>query len=302
MAGLRELRRRVTSVRNTRKTTYAMKLVSAAKLRRTQDAATRSKAYTQGLYELLSTLVRAQEEAIVMHPLMDVRPIKNVLVVIIGGSRGLAGGYNANVARAVETCMSDLAARENSPNVEWVLFGKKVAEYFRRHRLPYREAHESLPEEPLKWPLAELCSSIEHDFCSGRVDEVILIYTEFRSALSLVPHIERVLPIDQTSLIAKAWTSAKRSSQFGDESKLLFEPSPKEVLFALIPRIFRTFVRQACLDAKTSEHASRMTAMDSATKNAGELIDALKLKYNKLRQSNITSELLDIIGGAEAVE
>jgi F-type H+-transporting ATPase subunit gamma len=302
MAGLRELRSRIASVRNTRKTTYAMKLVSAAKLRRTQEAATRSKLYTQGLFELLGTLTRFQEDAIVIHPLMKIRPTRKVAVVVVGGSRGLAGAYNTNISRAIEQFRETLHGVRAGQEVEWTLIGKKTVEYFKRHRLTFTRTFEDLPEDPLQWPLEALLHDLEKRFMHEEIDEVVLIYTEFRSALSLVPTTKRLLPLEQNALLSQVATSGRRVTQQAVGSHMLFEPSARDVFLALIPRIFRTFVRQACLESKTSEHASRMTSMDAATKNAGELIDILKLRYNKQRQSNITSELLDIIGGSEAIK
>jgi len=291
MAGLKEIRSRLQSVRNTKKITYAMKLVSAAKLRKAQESVTRSREYTTALNRLLHELLA--EGVSLEHPLLEKREqVKNVRVLVVGGNRGLCGGYNSGINKR-----TDMFAREKSAagvNVDWVLAGRKPAEYFRRFNRPYVASFEKLLEDANLWPFNEIVESFESDFLTGKVDEVYLIYTKFKSAISMTVTCDKLLPLEGTAL-------KQEVDGQGASGLTLFEPSAVEVFSALMPRIMNAKVRQAALDAKASEQGSRMTAMDSATKNAGDLIKKLELTHNKLRQTSITSQLLDIVGGAEAL-
>jgi F-type H+-transporting ATPase subunit gamma len=295
MAGLKEIRRRLKSVNNTKKITSAMKLVSAAKLRKTQDAVVRSRGYTDSLKGVLAQLQGGNEFS---HPLLEARSsVKKIRVLVLGGSRGLCGAFNTNVNRKVDALMKELAQKHPSAEISSVLMGKKPAEFYRRVGRPYIEAIENLPDDPNGWPIQEVCQRLEVEFIRGDFDELHLVYTRFRSAISTVPTSEMLLPLNRDSVATT--TSASGAAVSG---VTLFEPNPQRVFDAVVPRIVRALVRQAAFDTKASEHASRMTAMDNATKNAKELIHSLTLKRNKLRQSGITSQLLDIVGGAEALK
>lgn len=294
MAGLKEIDRRRKSIANTRKITYAMKLVSAAKLKKAQDSVSRSRQYTEALYQLLGKLSGAEGGLEFNHPLMEAKQsVKRVLLIVAGGSRGLCGGYNSNLNKKVDAFIKDISAG-GSVEVETIIIGKKPAEYYRRLNRSYVQSYEQLPEEAARWPIEEVCRAAELGFVDGRYDEVHFIYTKFKSAISVTPVVEKLLPVDASSLNSGA---ASAQSAAGVAK---FEPSPAAVFNALVPRLVRCRVRQGCMDAKASEHGSRMTAMDNATRNAKDLIQELGLKYNKLRQGRITAELLDIIGGAEA--
>lgn len=296
MAGLKEILGRLKSVRNTKKITYAMKLVSAAKLRKAQEAVVRSREYTDSLTKLLSELLAETGTTELSHPLMERRSsVKVVRVLIAGGGRGLCGGYNTNLNKRVDALFSELTRRSPGIKIEAVILGKKPAEYFRRLRREYLSSYEDLPEDGNRWPVDEICMAAERDFAEGKIDEVVLVYTRFKSALSMTVMAEKLLPMEAADLNLN---TQKVSAPVG---ATLFEPSAPALWGGIVPRILRSRVRQAFLDAKASEQGSRMTAMDSATKNAGDLIDALQLKFNKLRQGRITAELLDIIGGAEAL-
>jgi F-type H+-transporting ATPase subunit gamma len=295
MAGLKEIRRRLKSVNNTKKITSAMKLVSAAKLRKTQDAVVRSRGYTDSLKGVLAQLQGGNEFS---HPLLEARAsVKNIRVLVLGGSRGLCGAFNTNVNRKVDALMKELAQKHPGAEISSVLMGKKPAEFYRRVGRPYIEAIENLPDDPNGWPIQEVCQRLEVEFMRGDFDELHIVYTRFRSAISTVPTSEMLLPLNRDSVATT--TSASDAAALGIT---LFEPNPQRVFDAVVPRIVRALVRQAAFDTKASEHASRMTAMDNATKNAKELIHSLTLKRNKLRQSGITSQLLDIVGGAEALK
>jgi F-type H+-transporting ATPase subunit gamma len=294
MAGLKEIRRRLKSVKNTKKITSAMKLVAAAKLRKTQEAVVRSRAYTDALKGVLAQLEGGNEFT---HPFLEARPeVKRVRVLVLGANRGLCGGFNTNVNRKVDALYKELAAKYPGCSIDTVILGKKPAEHYRRIARRYLDANETLSDDPTHWPIQETCQSLEVDFLKGEFDELYVVYTRFRSAISMVATAERLLPLDKETL---AVVNASAESTTGTTT---FEPNTQRVFDAVVPRIVRAIVRQAAFDTKASEHASRMTAMDNATKNASDLIHSLTLKFNKLRQTGITSQLLDIVGGAEALK
>jgi F-type H+-transporting ATPase subunit gamma len=200
------------------------------------------------------------------------------------------------LGRKVEGAILDLRAAHPSAEMEVIAFGKKAVESLRRMNRPPQLSFEQLAEDPNEWPLFETLAKVESQFRDGSIDEVHIVFTKFKSALSSAPVVERLLPLDSAMLRPSGKTDASERYK-----KLLFEPTVEAVFNGIIPRVFRALVLQGALDAKASEHGSRMAAMDAATKNAGDLIKRLQLKYNKLRQSGITSELLDIIGGSEAL-
>jgi len=295
MAGLKEIRRRLKSVNNTKKITYAMKLVSAAKLRKTQDAVVRSRAYTEALRGVLAQLQAGSEFS---HPLLEARtPVKRVRIFVLGAGRGLCGGFNTNTNRRVEALYGELRAKYPGVEISSVILGKKPAEYYRRTSKSYIEAIEVLSDDPNNWPTQEICQRLEIEFLKGEFDELHLVYTCFRSAMLTIPTAERLLPLNRELLATTTTVGASVATGI-----TLFEPNPQRVFDAVVPRIMRAIVRQASFDTRASEHANRMTAMDSATKNAKDLIHSLTLTRNKLRQTGITSQLLDIVGGAEALK
>jgi F-type H+-transporting ATPase subunit gamma len=282
-------------VKNTKKITSAMKLVAAAKLRKTQDAVVRSRAYTDALKGVLAQLQGGSEFS---HPLLEARPtVKKIRILVMGANRGLCGGFNTNTNRKVETLFKELSQKHPGCEISTMLLGKKPAEYFRRTGREYLDAQEALADDPTYWPTQEVCQRLEVDFLKGEFDELYVVYTRFRSAISTVATAERLIPLDKEALVTTSSATTGAAS-----GVTLFEPNPERVFDAVVPRIVRAIVRQATFDTKASEHASRMTAMENATKNASELIHSLTLKFNKLRQTGITNQLLDIVGGAEALK
>lgn len=293
MAGLRDIKRRLVSVKNTKKITYAMKLVSAAKLRRAQESVTKSREYTTSLVRLIRDLTAQAGTIDFEHPLMAARPeVMNVGLLIIGGSRGLCGGYNTNVNRKIESAYKEIQVQYPRASVKAIAIGKKAAEYLRRVGKSYEISYEQLSEDANKWPIDEICFQAEQQFIRGEIDALYILFTHFKSALSMKVELQKLLPLE----------SMEKTGEIAQVPPTIVEPSLRAVLMAAMARIMRSRVRQAGLDAKASEQASRMTAMDSATKNAGDIIRKLQLTYNKLRQAGITGELLDIIGGAEAIK
>lgn len=276
-----------------------MKLVSAAKLKKAQDAVTASREYTDALSQMLGELA-GQQGLEFTHPLMEARPeVKTIRIFVLGGSRGLCGAFNSNVNKMALRLSTELAEQHPGAKLEWVLLGKKPAEHFRRSKIAYLKSFEDLPEDANEWPVDQICRELEADFLTQKVDAAYVIYTRFKSAMSQKAMSEKLLPMDAELDLGNSATPQESEQATGMN---LFEPSPAAVFKAIIPRILRTTVRQAGLDTKASEHGSRMVAMDAATNNAGDLIHSLTLTHNKLRQSAITSELLDIVGGAAALE
>ncbi len=295
MAGLKEIRRRLRSVNNTKKITSAMKLVSAAKLRKTQDAVVRSRAYADSLKGVLAQLSGDSEFS---HPFLEPRrEVKKIRVLVLGANRGLCGGFNTNINRRVDALIAELTAKNPEAEISSVLLGRKPAEYYRRIGRAYIESVENVSDDPAEWPVQEICQRLEIDFLRGEFDELYLVYTSFRSAISTVPTAEKLIPLSKEAVAVESVDQGAVTAT----GVATFEPNPQRVFDAVVPRIVRAMVRQAAFDTKASEHACRMTAMDNATKNASDFIHTLTLKRNKLRQSGITSQLLDIVGGAEAL-
>ncbi len=300
MPGLRDIKRRLQTARNIRKITYAMKLVATAKLKKAQESVVNTREYTTALRELireLRGLRYAGDGDKFSNPLLEAKAeIRNISVVVIGGSRGLCGGYNTNINKTVEHVYAGLKEAHPGVSIDFVVLGKKPGDYLHRTGKKIRKDLGAVGEDPYEWPIEELCADLEREFLADELHEVHVIYTRFKSAISVTPVCDRLLPIVQK---APAPDEQIENVNAGD---LIYEPSPQDVLNAIVPKVLRVRVLQASLDAKASEHGSRMTAMDSATKNGDDLIQRLQLLHNKLRQGSITSELLDIIGGANALE
>ena len=294
MAGLKDIDRRIKTSKNTQKTTYAMKLVSAAKLRKAQDAATKSKDYSSSLGRLFKQLYVAKDGK-VTHPLSTAKEsVKKVKLIVVGASKGLCGGYNSHVNKALAKAVDE--AKERELELSITILGKKPLDFANRFEYEVAESFTDLNDNPHDWPLEKISVAAQQDFVSGDVDEVWLIYTKFKSAMSMEPVREVLLPLSADQL-------AKEVEM--NETKAMatkFEPDADAVFAAVLPRIVSAQLIKACFDSKAGEQGSRMAAMDSATKNADELIENLTRTYNKLRQGAITAQILDIVGGAEAVK
>ncbi len=286
MSGLKEIRRRIKSVSNTKQITRAMKLVSAAKLRRAQDAAQGGRSFSKRLGSVMDQVVAALP-ADFSHPLLEQRDkVGSRGVVLIAGERGLCGAYNTNVFKA-------FAAQDGGSEIpnRILAIGKRSAEFARRKKAEQIGSYEGLPEHAGEWPIAEMVAELIKSFVSGECDEVVVYYTEFVSAMTQEVRREVLLPFSNDS---------NDSEGEIEEASAKFDPRPEEIIEKLVPLLVQTKLTQAALESKASEHAARMTAMDSATRNADELIDKLRLFYNRARQTAITTELIDIVGGAEA--
>jgi F-type H+-transporting ATPase subunit gamma len=285
MPSLKAIRKRIGSVKSTQQITKAMKMVAAAKLRRAQMAAVSARPYAERLETLVAHLVtRVDPES---HPLMRVRERSTrSLVLFVSSDRGLCGAYNSALTRALEAFL-----REQSTEHVFLTVGRKGQEHLKRLERSVL-AHLSTPT-PLNAPAVarEIARTTERRYLDGEVDQVHVVYNAFRSTLSQVPTVEPLLPL-----------SREIGKLAGEGRDYLFEPSAAEIIATLLPRLLEVRILHALLEAGASELAARMTAMDAATRNASEMIDTLTLQMNRARQAAITKELMEIIGGAEALK
>jgi F-type H+-transporting ATPase subunit gamma len=286
MATLKIIRKRITSIRNTQQITKAMKMVSAAKLRRAQEAALLARPYADKMNEILINLsARVSRSA---HPLLATREEKRIQLVLVTSDRGLCGGYNANLVRAAEAFIRQHGAGKE---ILLVLVGRKGADYYRRRRGETGERYLNFLSTPAEELAVVIAEKLITRFVDGETDAVYLIYSHFRSALSQVPTVEKILPV--------ALSETQEPEQL---TEYLYEPGAEELLSSLLPRITETKIQRALLEATASEHGARMTAMDSATTNASKMMGSLTLQMNRARQASITRELMEIVGTAEALK
>jgi F-type H+-transporting ATPase subunit gamma len=287
MATLRDIRRRIRSVQSTQKITRAMKLVAAAKLRRAQERILAARPYAGTMRELLGNLVSAVGEDEVLHPLLEQRTGPRRQIAIITADRGLAGAFNSNVIRHALAFI-----RESSqPDVTVVAVGRKGREFYRRRPWAIKHAMMGFWDRLAYSHAQELADYFVKQYLEGEVDEVHLVYNEFRSVAAQRPVRQLLLPIPRTD----------GAGEGAAPVDYLYEPSPEAILGDLLPRHVRTQVYRALMECLAGEYGARMTAMEAATKNATEMIGVLTIQYNKARQERITKELLDIVGGAEAL-
>lgn len=291
MSGLKTIRRRIHSVKNTKQITKAMKLVSAAKLRKAQDAATGGQSYVAKLLKVLSQVMSDLPKDF-SHPLFENRDIiKKRRIIIVSGERGLCGAYNANILKAVQT---DIREYAQSSELEIFPIGKQASNAAKRFSWKVVKTDLKLDEDAAKWPIFEMANSLIEDYLNNQFDEVIIYYTKFVSTMTQKVTKDVILPLN------KLLASSAGSEEMKGKSK--YDPRPEAIFNQLLYTVFALLIKQAGLESKASEHAARMTAMDSATRNADELIEKLRLFYNRARQSAITRELIDIVGGAEAIK
>ena len=291
MASLRDIRKRIKSVKSTRQITKAMKMVSAAKLRKAQDAIMSARPYAQTLEALINELVSRVEPGSVSHPLLAERPVKKAEVILVTSDRGLAGGFNANVSKAAWRYLKEDGAKLETTFVGTV--GKKGGDFLRARGFSVRKDWPGVLGKISYQGATDIAAEASKRFLSGEVDAVFLVYNEFLSAISQKVSFVRLLPFE---------TSKKKSDTGGALVDYKYEPSPQAVLDALVPQALNTRIFRALLESAASEHGARMSAMENATKNAGEMISRLTLFYNRTRQAAITKELMEIVSGAEALK
>ncbi len=285
MANLKEIRSRITSVGSTMQITSAMKMVSAAKLKRAQDAVTQMRPYANKLTELLvnlSSTLDSSEGGIYS----ENRDLKKVLLVTITSNRGLCGGFNANIIKKAKSLMD----REyKGVETDIISIGKKSSENFDKNGYNVISSHDDLYSDLTFDNTSEIAQKIMDAFTNTEYDKVVLLYNQFKNAATQIVMNEQFLPVESPE---------DTEATVGD---YIFEPNQKDIVENLIPKSLKTQLFKAVLDSHASEHGARMTAMHKATDNAGELKKELTLSYNKARQAAITGEILEIVGGAEAL-
>jgi F-type H+-transporting ATPase subunit gamma len=290
MPSLRDIRNRIGSVKSTRQITKAMKMVAAAKLRRAQEAVLKTRPYAQLLDQALTRLAaRAAAEDVPAHPLLASREARTAEVVVVTSDRGLAGGFNSNIARRAQRFLT-----ENSDRYDRVVLstiGRKGRDFFRARHIDVRKDYTGVHQD-LRYEKAEqIAQEYAARFLSGEVDAVFIAYNEFKSAISQKPVVVQLLPIETPP-----------GAEAAPAIDFKYEPSREALLQDLIPRQLATQVWRALLESAASEHGARMSAMESATKNAEEMISMLTLQYNRARQAYVTKELMEIVSGAEALK
>lgn len=292
MANLKEVRNRISSTESTQQITKAMKLVSATKLRKAQDNITKMKPYAEKLQSILANLSGAADDDAKLKSYFEYKEPKNALIVVISSDRGLCGGFNSNVVKAAKELIN-LKYRKNNTNFKVMYFGKKAKDNLKKENVDSIEDNMAVFQDISAESVFAIGQTIIDEFISGTYDEVEVIYNSFKNAATQIVQTEKLLPVQLES--------------FGDgeanlQADFIFEPSKEEILYDLVPRAIKTQLYKACLDSLASEHGARMVAMDKATENAGEIIEDLKLEYNQARQAAITGEILEIVGGAAALD
>lgn len=286
MPSTREIRNRIKSLKGTQQITKAMKMVAAAKVKRAQDRVMATRPYAQKLLEMFQFVGQKLGEDI-HEPLLEQREVKNVGLLIITSDKGLCGGYNSNMFKFALKQIEQLKAEGKTPKA-W-LVGNKAIGFFRHGEFEVLGRFAQMPAVPTYNEAQMLTEAVTEAFIKQEVDQVILLYTDFVSMLSYVPTAVTLLPVVPPEDAPPV------------KGEYLFEPDPQTILQQILPRYVGRQVLRSLLEGAASELAARMTAMDAATKNADDLLDALTLEYNKVRQAYITKEILEVVGGAEAL-
>ena len=292
MANLIDLRRRIRSVKNTQQITKAMKMVAASRLRRSQERVIAARPYATALEATLASVasrVPPKEDGSPVHPLLTQRAEKRIVLIVVSGDKGLCGGFNANINRAVGAFLRD-AKERGVTEVKLVTLGRKAVDFWKRRSFEILEARSGLFAKFGYDTAAEIAHKAADRFVSGETDAVYLINNEFKSVLSQVIRTKRFLPVELPAGVAASATD------------YLYEPAPETILGRLVPRHLEFQIYRVLLESNAAENAARMTAMDAASKNAGEIIDSLTLTYNRARQARITKELIEVVSGAAALK
>jgi F-type H+-transporting ATPase subunit gamma len=285
MPSLIDIRRRIRSVKNTQQITRAMKMVSAAKLRRAQDRVISARPYGAMLRQMLASIAAAaSDEGAAGNPLLARREEKHVLLVLVTADKGLAGAFNTNLIKGAQQFVSERAGAE----VTFELVGRKGRDFFRKRQVRISGEHVTIPPAALHEETVAIAGKAMEQFRDERIDAVYLLFNEFKSVMSQKLTLRRVLPVE---LPAE-----------GEPVDYIFEQPPAELLGALLPRYVETEFYRALLESTAAEHAARMTAMEAATSNASEMIDKLTLYMNRVRQASITKEIIEVVSGAASAE
>jgi len=285
------MRRRIKSVKNTQQITKAMKMVAAAKLKRAQDRVVASRPFARKMSEVLGGLSAKVADEF-SHPLLDARGDEKYLIVLVSADKGLAGAFNANVIKATQAFLKENSAK----SAEMIPVGRKGRDFFKRREVVFKDEYIGLTGsgQARHADAMEIAGNIIKTFTDDTsIDKVFLIYTEFKTVLSQKPIIEQILPIPRVE-------RAEEGEESGAQAEYIYEQPAAEIFGKLLPKQVETQLYKSLLESVASEQGSRMTAMDSASKNAGELIDTLTLNMNRIRQAAITKEIIEVVSGAAA--
>ncbi|MBB3054956.1 ATP synthase F1 subunit gamma [Mucilaginibacter gotjawali] len=295
MANLKEVRNRIKSVSSTQQITKAMKMVSAAKLKRATNAIVQLRPYANKLKELLANLSASLEDG--SSPFLAEREPNKVLVIVVSSNRGLAGAFNANVIKTANNLIAEkYSAQLRAGNVSIVAIGKKSQEFYQRRNYNVIGNNNDLYLDLNFENASKITESIMEGFLKGDYDRVELVYNQFKNAAMQILVAEQLIPVPKPAV-----KEVKKETKAAVQVDYILEPSQESIVEQLIPKNIKTQLYKAVLDSNASEHGARMTAMDKATENAGDLLKALKLSYNQARQAAITTELTEIVSGAAAL-
>lgn len=297
MASMRDIQRRKVSVQSTGQITKAMKLISTVKLQKAKERAEQSKAYFNGMYDTVSDIL--SKSGNINHRFLKHTEGKKKAVIVISSNRGLAGGYNANIVKLITT-----NPEFNADNTVIYAVGRKAKEGLARKGFEVRNDYSEVIEEPMYSDAMHISSEVLKAFEDGEIGEIYLAYTIFKNSVSQIPDMKRILPVSkmpEAKLPEAIEKSDEGRSQEEDKTPMNYEPGEEEVLDIIIPKYVTSLIYGALVEAVASENGARMSAMDSATSNAEEMIADLSLMYNRARQGSITQELTEIIAGAEAI-
>lgn len=287
MVSTREIRTRIKSLKGTQQITKAMKMVAAAKVRRAQDSVMSTRPYAQKLKEMFQFVAYRLAEEEINEPLLEQRDVENIGFVIVTSDKGLCGAYNSNVLKYANLQMEAALAEGKTPKA-W-LVGNKAITFYQKGEIEIMGRYASLPAVPTYTEAEMITEAVSNAFLEGKVDKVVLIYTDFVSMLQYNPSQLQLLPV------------APPEAEEAPQAEYIYEPDPITLLQNILPRYIGRQILRSLLESAASELAARMTAMDAATKNADELLDELSTLYNKVRQAGITTEILEVVGGAEAL-
>ncbi len=287
MPSLIDLRRRIRSVKNTQQITKAMKMVSAAKLRRAHEKVLAARPYASLLTEMLGSILgnQAEDAPALNHPLLARREEKRILLLLLSGDKGLCGAFNSNALKASQRFLGE----HSDASVEFELIGRRGADFYRRREVSVAGEWINVFSNVDFNVAREISRKVMDRFVAAEIDAVYLIYNEFKSVLSQTIVVKRMLPV-------KILESAGGSREY------IYEQKPEEIFRTLLPKYVETNIYQAMVESGAAEHAARMTAMESATRNADEMIEKLTLHLNRVRQASITTELIEVVTGAQALE
>jgi F-type H+-transporting ATPase subunit gamma len=291
MPSLIDLRRRIRSVHNTQQITKAMKMVSAARLRRAQERALEGRPYSKMLREMLGSVIGklAEDSPVRQHPLLDRRAERRILLVVLAGEKGLCGAFNSNVLRASQAFL----AQRSGDKVELEVLGRKARDFYRKRPVEISGQWVGVLTKVEFASAREIAGRIIERFAKHEMDAVYLVFNEFKSVMTQKVTLQRLLPIE---------TAQPEGAEAAASVDYIYEQPPEDIFRFLLPKFVEISVYQAMVESAASEHAARMTAMDAATRNAGEVIEKLTLHLNRVRQASITNDLIEVVSGAAALE